>query len=860
MALSANEVNILIKAKDEASKTLTGVNKNVQNLAKAAVGLAGAWASIKGFQSSISAAQALGGAVNKLSRETGLTTEASSQLLFTFKHFGLEANDASRSIGIFAKKLKGISDTETGVTTGGKSMTAVLAAIGVDATNASGGLRSVDELLPSLADRFKAMPNGLEKTGLAMQLFGRSGKDMIPILNQGAAGLKELAAQSDKLGLTLSAENVQKIRAFTLAQRDMGMAIAAVKVQIGLALMPILTKLMQGFIKVQPTIREFVATLIGGFQKVIAAVEPAKKVLGELFGLLSRKDLIAIFAALSAAIVAGLVAIAVQAAITFVAMNAALLGIPIAIAAVVTAITLLVRHWDTIWPALQKAPTALLNWLKNNWARVLIAIITGPIGIIVMNWKRIWNVMPEPVQQAMNFIAKIVERVINWILDRFSDLIDKIADISEQLNRLPFIDINVSGLRNLQATLNKGVSLTTKGGGGGFLSGLTTGIGGAFSKVAGAASEMKAKLSGTIGTLDDFGDELGSVEDATGGAGAAAEAAAEAIDILEDGLISLKEAQEKGIPAWAAARFEMVAAAKVMEEEVAEKAWRAQLGLLELSYALGDAGLTVDAFKAALAVEKGNQELRELADALGQAGVSGAAFRAAMALDMAKEALSDIRSDLDSLFGRPTREQAKLNLDIANLELRRAQMAAGGATGEQLRGIDAQIDALQRVNDVRRAEEAVIRARLDVADRSLLTDIEQMTKAQELIVKMGELSTAASPVIRLYNDQAVAMSDLLVVLRDWKDQLTMPPAGAASFQAGTSFVPSTGIYQLHRGEAVLTAAEARQGASGNHVEFYFTLQGLPEDMATEVQRAVERGLRRAGYGGSWVGSGAFTPS
>jgi hypothetical protein len=276
------ELAIFIRAKDEASKVLGNISKesgglssSLKTLALAAGGAVAAFASFKTLESCIGDTQELGLAVAKLSRETGLTTEASSELLFAFHHVGLGADDASRSIGIFAKKLKGISDEETGVTTGGKSTADILADIGVKATDASGNILPLDQILGPLADKFQAMPDGMEKTGLAMQMFGRSGKDMIPLLNLGSEGMAELSKEADKLGVTLSAENVDQIKAYTFAHRDMEEAITGVKLQIGMALMPVLTKFAQWFTEHQPQIRAFVKEGIEKVKEALAGLAHA---------------------------------------------------------------------------------------------------------------------------------------------------------------------------------------------------------------------------------------------------------------------------------------------------------------------------------------------------------------------------------------------------------------------------------------------------------------------------------------------------------------------------------------------------------------------------------------------------------
>jgi len=54
-----------------------------------------------------------------------------------------------------------------------------------------------------VADKFSTMKDGAQKSAMAMDIFGKSGAEMVPFLNQGSAGINELTAQADRLGVTL---------------------------------------------------------------------------------------------------------------------------------------------------------------------------------------------------------------------------------------------------------------------------------------------------------------------------------------------------------------------------------------------------------------------------------------------------------------------------------------------------------------------------------------------------------------------------------------------------------------------------------------------------------------------------------
>jgi hypothetical protein len=68
---------------------------------------------------------------------------------------------------------------------------------------------SADALL-AIADRFAAMPDGIYKTNLAVDLFGEKiGPRMIPLLNKGRAGIKDLTDEARRLGKVLDTETAQ---------------------------------------------------------------------------------------------------------------------------------------------------------------------------------------------------------------------------------------------------------------------------------------------------------------------------------------------------------------------------------------------------------------------------------------------------------------------------------------------------------------------------------------------------------------------------------------------------------------------------------------------------------------------------
>src|SRR5206468_3331117 len=98
-------------------------------------------------------------------------------------------------------------------------------------------------ILMNVADRFKEMPNGAEKTATAIELFGRSGTSMIKVLNLGSAGIKQLEQDAKSLGLTLTQDNIVAVDKYVQSQKQLKESSDALKLSVGTLTTPVMTEL-----------------------------------------------------------------------------------------------------------------------------------------------------------------------------------------------------------------------------------------------------------------------------------------------------------------------------------------------------------------------------------------------------------------------------------------------------------------------------------------------------------------------------------------------------------------------------------------------------------------------------------------
>lgn len=170
---------------------------NLSNLkaGAAAVGVAiaaAATAVIAMTKANIDAADSAGEAA----AAAGISVENYTRLGYAMKFSvgGADALDGS---------MKFLNKSMFDAANGSKSAMQAFDSLGVSYTNADGSLRESTDVMLDVADKFSTMKDGAQKSAMAMDIFGKSGAEMVPFLNQGSAGINELTAQADRLGVTL---------------------------------------------------------------------------------------------------------------------------------------------------------------------------------------------------------------------------------------------------------------------------------------------------------------------------------------------------------------------------------------------------------------------------------------------------------------------------------------------------------------------------------------------------------------------------------------------------------------------------------------------------------------------------------
>lgn len=105
---------------------------------------------------------------------------------------------------------------------------------------------SVEDQFEAVVRAFQRMPAGAQKSALAVQMFGRNGMTLLPLLNQADTSIDELRQRAEELGLIMSDDAVDAAVVYGDSLDDLQRTFNSFKYAIGAKILPTLTKGIQG--------------------------------------------------------------------------------------------------------------------------------------------------------------------------------------------------------------------------------------------------------------------------------------------------------------------------------------------------------------------------------------------------------------------------------------------------------------------------------------------------------------------------------------------------------------------------------------------------------------------------------------
>jgi hypothetical protein len=210
----AETLNFTLSAQDKTQAAFNSVNRSLSTLNKASISLKSAFAGIATASVFAGFVQGIQGAIDRASKfaetaqKIGASVEFLSAMSFAAKMSGVEFESLEKGMIKLSRAMDEVSSNA-------KSNIAYdFKRIGVSLTDANGQLKTTENLFLEIADKISGFDDGMRKAAVAQAIFGREGADLIPLLNEGADGIREMFEEAENLGVVFASQSAQALEGF----------------------------------------------------------------------------------------------------------------------------------------------------------------------------------------------------------------------------------------------------------------------------------------------------------------------------------------------------------------------------------------------------------------------------------------------------------------------------------------------------------------------------------------------------------------------------------------------------------------------------------------------------------------------
>jgi hypothetical protein len=381
----------------------------------------------------------------QLQRVLGGSAEDMSRLRFAAEELGVSTETVSKSMRILSGHLTKNDEQAK--------------ALGISYRDAGGKILPSTVILSKLADRFKSMPAGIERTALAVKAFGRSGTEMLPFLSRGSEGLQELYNTADRFGLTLDKKGIDAATRFNLNMKEMHAQVQGAQLQIGENLVPKLMTMVNvlrdvidkviNFTKNNQTLVKIIGGLAVGFVALYTAIK--------VFTAVSK---------MAAVVTEGLSAAFALLGLSEETVIAPIIGIIAAIVALVAAFVYAYKHSETFRDVVSKAIEAVATYIGKAVGYIAKALkLIGDLWISTITL----------IAKGAAALAPILNKVGIHVLDGAGGWVNTLTAMKSKMDstlgslaeKAPLAGANIG--KSLAKGLDKAMNFDIKG----YISGLS---------------------------------------------------------------------------------------------------------------------------------------------------------------------------------------------------------------------------------------------------------------------------------------------------------------------------------------------------------------------------------------------------
>jgi len=456
-----------VKGVDKVGKSLRSMGKSLSLKVTAPVAAFGTLA-VRQFAK-------VGDEIAKTSKRVGISTKTLSGLR-------LSADLAGSSFRELVTGFRRLSSAAFDAKSGLAESKRAFDELDVSVTDSRGNLRSMEDIFFDVADGIAQMEDQTKAAALAQDVFGRAGLQLIPLLQQGSAAIREQMEEAERLGIVFDEGTAKAAEDLTDAITRMRAAFLGVALKIASVVGPTLTNVFETIATKIAAIPKRTLILGAAIAVLAATVGPLLIALGLLISAVSQ--VIAVFG--------GLLAIITGISAPFVAVGVALLA----------------------------------------------------VGLLALIVARNWDKLKDSISKAVRFIISEVKRLVDAVTNAVEKIKNKVSEVSTKVGRMGrFIgrELGIGGGKSVKKAVTKITAPLKK-----IPEGAKKAIDTATDLAAIAGDNFKAEMGMIVEDVGNMfggltGKLTGFVDDIAGDSESAEDSVTQAIESIGEKILSLND-------------------------------------------------------------------------------------------------------------------------------------------------------------------------------------------------------------------------------------------------------------------------------------------------------------------------------
>lgn len=240
-----------------------------------------------------------------LSSTTGLATDTIQELNYASELLDVSTETVTSSM---TKMIRNMNNAREG----SKQAEEAFRKLHIRLTDNTGQLRDAETVFGEVIDKLGQMKNETERDAIAMQIFGRSARELNPLIEAGSDALKEFAEQAHEMGYVMSGDTLEAFGRLDDAMQMWDNQVQTLKNSLAMVLLPVLTSFFELLNKIDPKILATVAIIgtiatigitvvkaVGNISSAFSAMNPAMLkttaiIVGVTAGLIALAAIIAV--------------------------------------------------------------------------------------------------------------------------------------------------------------------------------------------------------------------------------------------------------------------------------------------------------------------------------------------------------------------------------------------------------------------------------------------------------------------------------------------------------------------------------------------------------------------------------------